>query len=67
VSAGRGIVSIVLGAIMFGIGLYVAVHPLWAHGATVSGARWLDAAFAIVFMLRGVINVRTAMRRRSER
>jgi hypothetical protein len=43
---------------MFAIGLYVAVHPLWSH-ATITGARWLDVAFALVFMLRGLVNFRT--------
>lgn len=55
---------LVLGVIMFVIGLYVAVRPLWTHNATLTGARWLDMAFAIVFMLRGVMNVRVAMNRR---
>jgi uncharacterized membrane protein HdeD (DUF308 family) len=67
VSSARGIVTLVLGVAMFAIGLYVAVRPLWTHNATVTGARWLDMAFAVVFMLRGIINVRTAMRRRNER
>ena len=60
----RWIVTLVLGAIMFAIGLFVAVRPLFTHNAVLMGARWLDFAFAAVFMLRGVINVRTAMRRR---
>lgn len=55
---------LVLGIAMFVIGLYVAVHPLWTHNATITGARWLDMAFAIVFMLRGIMNVRVAMNRR---
>jgi len=60
-------VTLVLGVVMFGLGLFVAVRPLWTHNSTVTGARWLDMAFAVVFMLRGIINVRTEMRRRSER
>lgn len=60
----RWIVTLVLGAIMFAIGLFVAVRPLFTHNGVLMGARWLDVAFAAVFMLRGVINVRTAMRRR---
>ena len=60
-------VTLVLGVKMFGLGLFVAVRPLWTHNSTVTGARWLDMAFAVVFMLRGIINVRTEMRRRSER
>jgi len=67
VGSARGIITLVLGVAMFVIGLFVAVRPLWTHNSTVTGARWLDMAFAIVFMLRGVINVRTVMLRRSER
>ena len=59
----RSIVTLVLGIVMFAIGLYVAVHPLWTHNSVLTGARWLDVAFAVVFMLRGVINVRTVHRR----
>ena len=62
----RGIVTLVLGVVMFAIGLFVAVRPLWTP-LPVTGARWLDMAFAIVFMLRGLINVRTVMARRIER
>jgi hypothetical protein len=50
---------------MFVLGVYVGVRPLWAHNSVVTGARWLDMAFAAVFMLRGWLNVRTAMRRRA--
>ena len=63
-SSARWIVTLVLGVIMFGLGLYVALHPLWTHNALITGTRWLDMAFAVVFMLRGVLNVRTAMSRR---
>jgi hypothetical protein len=57
---------LVLGVAMFALGLFVALRPLWVH-APVTGARWLDMAFAIVFMLRGAINVRTVMAQRAER
>jgi len=49
---------------MFAIGLFVAVRPLWSHNAVFLGARWLDLTFALVFMLRGVVNIRTARARR---
>jgi uncharacterized membrane protein HdeD (DUF308 family) len=58
------VITLVLGIAMFAIGLVIALWPLLKHNATVSGSRWLDFAFAFVFMLRGVINVRTARRRR---
>ena len=60
----RWIVTLVLGVIMFAIGLFVAVRPLFTHNAVLLGARWLDLVFAAVFMLRGVINVRTALAHR---
>jgi uncharacterized membrane protein HdeD (DUF308 family) len=63
-SSVRWVVTLVLGVIMFGLGLFVGVRPLWTHNAVVTGARWLDMAFAVVFMLRGVLNVRAAMNRR---
>ena len=60
----RWITTLVLGAIMFAIGLFVAIRPLFTHNSVMLGARWLDLVFAAVFMLRGVINVRTALRHR---
>lgn len=63
-SSARWVITLVLGVIMFGLGVYVGVRPLWTHNAVVTGARWLDMAFAVVFMLRGVLNVRTALQRR---
>jgi hypothetical protein len=53
-------VTLVLGVVMFAIGLYVAVRPLWTP-LPLTGARWLDMAFGAVFMLRGLINVRTIL------
>ena len=63
-SSARWVVTLVLGVIMFGIGVYVGVRPLWTHNSILTGARWLDMAFAAVFMLRGALNVRTALSRR---
>ncbi|HVX41423.1 MAG TPA: hypothetical protein VHB25_17795 [Gemmatimonadaceae bacterium] len=63
-TAFRWVLTLVLGIVMFVIGLYVAVRPLWTHNATITGTRWLDMAFAIVFMLRGIMNVRVARSRR---
>lgn len=54
-------VLLVLGAVMFALGAYVAVRPLWIK-APLTGARWLDMAFALVFMLRGAMNLRSARR-----
>jgi uncharacterized membrane protein HdeD (DUF308 family) len=60
----RWILTLVLGVMMFAIGVFVALRPLWTHGAVLVGARWLDVAFAVVFMLRGVLNVRSALAHR---
>jgi high-affinity Fe2+/Pb2+ permease len=60
VSNARWVTTLVLGVIMFAMGLFVALRPLWSHNAVFLGARWLDLTFAVVFMLRGLINVRTA-------
>jgi len=65
VSRAPWVLTAVLGVVLLGLGLFVALRPLWTHGV-LTGARWLDMAFAFVFMLRGAINVRTAVRRRRE-
>ena len=56
------VLKLILGVILIGLGTYVAIRPLWAPRSTVSGSRWLDIAFAAVFLLRGVVNVRSALR-----
>ncbi|HEX7018523.1 MAG TPA: hypothetical protein VF159_00825 [Gemmatimonadaceae bacterium] len=59
--AARKPILIVLGVVLFGLGAFVAVRPLWVK-TPLTGARWLDMAFALVFMLRGAMNVRAAGR-----
>ena len=61
----RWVIGLVLGVILFAIGLFVAVRPLWTHASVLLGSRFLDFVFAFVLMLRGVINVRTALNRRA--
>lgn len=51
-----------LGAILIGIGVYLAMRPLVGTGAPITSSRWLDMAFAVFFLIRGVMNVRTATR-----
>jgi hypothetical protein len=57
-------IRLVLGWIMILLGAYVAVHPLWSHGKPVTTSLWLDMAFAAVFLLRGLMNVRSVRRGR---
>jgi len=45
------------------LGAYVAVHPLWSHDRPVTGSIWLDMAFAAVFLLRGMMNIRGVRKR----
>jgi hypothetical protein len=56
----RAVLTLVLGVLMLGLGAFIALRPLWAHGAAFTGARWLDTAFALVFILRGFMNVSSA-------
>jgi hypothetical protein len=53
---------LVLGWIMIALGTYVALHPLWSHGKPVTTSLWLDMAFAAVFLLRGLMNLRSLRR-----
>jgi hypothetical protein len=64
VNSVRWIISLVLGVVLVLLGVFVAVRPLFTHNAVLTGARWLDMAFAAVFMLRGALNIRTALGRR---
>ena len=56
--------SLVLGAVLVGLGCFIGVRPLFTHNAVLTQARWLDIAFALVFMIRGAMNIKTALRRR---
>ena len=58
----RWTLKLVLGVIMIGLGAYVAVRPLLPSHRVLTGSRWLDAAFALFFLLRGWMNVRSALR-----
>ena len=54
---------LVLGLVMVGLGLFVALRPLFSPGPPLTRQPWLDIAFAVFFILRGGWNVRTALRR----
>lgn len=56
-------IRLVLGWVMIALGAFVAVHPLWSHGKPVTTSLWLDMAFAAVFLLRGVMNIRGVRKR----
>lgn len=46
---------------MMGLGAYIALRPLFGAPA-VTGTRLLDMAFAAIFLLRGVMNIRSLRR-----
>ena len=54
--------KLVLGVVMMVLGAVVALRPLWAPGRPLTGSTWLDVAFAVLFLLRGVMNVQSARR-----
>jgi hypothetical protein len=51
----RALVSLVLGVMMFMLGMFVALRPLLAHGRAVTGARWLEVAIGVVLNMPLVI------------
>jgi len=60
----RTTLALVTGVAMIGLGLFIALRPLWAGRTPLTSSVWLDVAFAFVFLVRGVMNVRGVMRRR---
>jgi hypothetical protein len=58
------IFPLVLGVVFIDIGLFIALRPLFTHGAVLMGARWLDMIVALVALLRGMLNVKRAIRLR---
>lgn len=53
--------GLVLGIVMLGLGAYIALRPLLG-APPVTGTRLLDMAFAALFLLRGVMNIRALLR-----
>lgn len=54
----------ILGVVLFALGAFVALRPVFTHWAVLTGSRWLDVTFALVFMIRGALNVKSALRLR---
>jgi uncharacterized membrane protein HdeD (DUF308 family) len=62
----RWMTPLVLGVAMFALGAFIALRPLFTHFATFTPSRWLDMTFAVLFLLRGWLNVKTALKRRKQ-
>jgi hypothetical protein len=56
--------TLVLGVILMGLGAFIGVRPVFTHWSVLTSARWLDVTFALVFIFRGWLNVKTALARR---
>jgi len=56
---------LVLGWIMVAIALYLVVHLVWSRGTPQTPSIWLDIAFAVLFLLRGLMNLRAKRRAQS--
>lgn len=53
---------LVVGAVMMGLGVFIAVRPLLFPQVRITGSVALDVAFALFFLVRGYVNVRVATR-----
>lgn len=58
----RGPVALVLGLLMVALGAWLLAATFVLRRPAVSGRPLLDAAFAAFFLLRGLMNVRSARR-----
>ena len=55
-------VILAIGLAMMALGAFIALRPLWAGPQPLSSSRWIDVAFALFFLLRGLMNVQGARR-----
>ncbi len=62
--ATRTRLSLVIGLVMVGLGGFVALRPLW-NRTPLTGQRWTDIAFALFFLLRGAMYLRSLRRGRA--
>jgi uncharacterized protein YjeT (DUF2065 family) len=58
----RHTLSLVLGIVMVGLGAFVALRPLWVGRNPLTGQPFLDVAFALFFVLRGLMYLRSLRR-----
>ena len=61
----RGKVVLGLGVVMVLLGVWIAMRPLLPGAHPITPSRLLDVAFALFFVLRGAMNVRTGLRARA--
>lgn len=62
--SGRAKFVLGLGVVMILLGAFIAIRPLIPPSKPITASRLLDVAFAAFFIIRGWMNVRTALRTR---
>jgi hypothetical protein len=55
-------IGLVIGVVMFGLGAFLALRPLW-DPVPKTGSRFLDLTFAIFFLVKGALYLRQPWRR----
>lgn len=60
------VVALALGAVMVALGVFIALRLLLSPGRSFTGQVWLDAAFAVFFVVRGAMHVARVRRQRGE-
>ncbi|HUF28387.1 MAG TPA: hypothetical protein VMM18_15520 [Gemmatimonadaceae bacterium] len=61
-SGARRRIALVIGVAMIALALVILWRLIGLARAPVTGSRWIDIAFAALFLLRGAMNVRMAKR-----
>jgi hypothetical protein len=54
--------AMLIGVVMVIFGAFIALRPIFVHGPPLTPSRWLDVVFALFFLLRGLMNIRSARR-----
>lgn len=62
-STARTTFALAVSIVMLGLGAFVALRPLLSREAPLTSSWWLDAGFALFFLVRGAVGIRMARRR----
>lgn len=63
----RGSIALVLGVVMVALGAWLLVSAFLLRRGPVTSSVWLDLAFALFFILRGGMNLRSGRRHTGRR
>jgi len=63
----RGSIALVLGVIMVALGAWLLVSAFVLRRGPITSSVWLDLAFALFFILRGGMNLRSGRRHTGRR